>query len=463
MRRLINFTVLAGFVLGVSAISHGQPEIVSHDGQLPYGLGAYPRPIAIGTGPGDMVKGIWIEERLDWRYDLHFAQRDEYGDWESRFVIDLPYPRPTLFLGSDGRAFVNSGDGRLFIEDGEGFISREIFGDPVMDSTGCFHRILLGSGYLIYSFSADTLQSISYQDTVYYDAISAAVEPSADRGLVCAVLVQADSLLKFTGQAGVPLQFDTYDSFSVDAEQSGASLASMGVDKSGQLFIPYTGEGHGEYWAIAYVWSERFGSRFLNYLDDPALTGFQMETSFAGERDTVFVIQSTRVFSNSSTWICFSTDGGDIWNHSLAGPEGGNCTAPRLSTDFLHTITDEGESHHVYHQAIPVEAILENYTNVEGASSGLPVDFSLSNYPNPFNSSTTISFTILEFSQVDLSVYDVGGRLVNTLLRSRIDAGYHSLVWDGRNSSGQPVSSGVYFYRISTGDHTATKRMLLLK
>lgn len=463
MRGSKNLIMIVGFVLGIYVCSYGQPEIVTYDGELPYRSGEYPRPIAIGSGPGDTVKAIWIEERPDWRYDLHFAQRDEYGNWESTYIIDLAYPCPTLFLGSDGRAFIKSGDGRLFVQDEDDFISREIFGNPVMDSTGCFHLIQSGNGYFIYSFSQDTLQSISYQDTVYDDAVGAALEPSADAGLVCAVLMRADSLLKFTGQAGVPLEFGTYDSFSVDGEMSGASLADMGVDKSGQIFIPYTGEGHGEYWSTAYVWSERVGTRFLNYLDDPALDGFQLETCFAGERDTVFIIQSTRFFFISSTWICFSTDGGNTWNRSMTAPEGGNCTAPRLSSDYLHMITADEQTHDVYYEAILVQAILDDYTRVGDSPSDLPVDLLLRSHPNPFNSSTTVSFTLPEPSQIDLSIYDIRGRLVNTLLKSRIDTGYHGMVWDGTDRFGNSVSSGVYICRIKVDEYNQSRRMLLLK
>ncbi|MHC4479299.1 MAG: FG-GAP-like repeat-containing protein [Planctomycetota bacterium] len=93
-----------------------------------------------------------------------------------------------------------------------------------------------------------------------------------------------------------------------------------------------------------------------------------------------------------------------------------------------------------------------------------PDDYSqLSNYPNPFNSSTTISFSLPEGGQVKLGIYDLTGRMVKILLADRIDAGAHSVTWGGKNNAGQAVSSGVYFYKLNSEGYSDTRRMLLLK
>jgi hypothetical protein len=83
--------------------------------------------------------------------------------------------------------------------------------------------------------------------------------------------------------------------------------------------------------------------------------------------------------------------------------------------------------------------------------------------PNPFNPRTTISFALPAASHVELSVYDVSGRLVATLLDENRPAGTHRVEWDGRNRAGERVASGVYLYRIQAGGFTDTKRMVLLK
>jgi len=84
------------------------------------------------------------------------------------------------------------------------------------------------------------------------------------------------------------------------------------------------------------------------------------------------------------------------------------------------------------------------------------------NYPNPFNPSTTITLALHEAGEYRLGIYDLSGRLVREFGES-LPAGEHRIVWDGRDAAGQPVSSGVYLYRLEAGQHSATRRMLLLK
>jgi hypothetical protein len=88
------------------------------------------------------------------------------------------------------------------------------------------------------------------------------------------------------------------------------------------------------------------------------------------------------------------------------------------------------------------------------------------NYPNPFNPTTKIAFEIEEGAapgRVTLAVYDVTGARVRTLVDQVVKPGLHSAVWDGRNSRGETVSSGVYFYRLATPSRALTRKMLLLK
>ncbi len=83
---------------------------------------------------------------------------------------------------------------------------------------------------------------------------------------------------------------------------------------------------------------------------------------------------------------------------------------------------------------------------------------------NPFNPTTTIQFALPSKQALTLRVYDVAGRLVNTLINNEsYEPGYHAIEWNGRNSNGATVVSGLYFYRIDAGVDQATKRMTLLK
>jgi hypothetical protein len=85
------------------------------------------------------------------------------------------------------------------------------------------------------------------------------------------------------------------------------------------------------------------------------------------------------------------------------------------------------------------------------------------NYPNPFNPHTTIRFSVPREGVVSLRVYDVAGRLVATLADRRYAAGPHTVAWDGTNSRGGPVASGIYFYKLAAGDRVSTRKMLLLR
>ncbi len=89
--------------------------------------------------------------------------------------------------------------------------------------------------------------------------------------------------------------------------------------------------------------------------------------------------------------------------------------------------------------------------------------FLLSNYPNPFNASTTISFSLPVTGDVRLEIYDIAGRLVKTLADGEMNSGEHIIAWDGTDKAGDSVASGIYFYSLASDNKIKTNRMLLLK
>ena len=102
---------------------------------------------------------------------------------------------------------------------------------------------------------------------------------------------------------------------------------------------------------------------------------------------------------------------------------------------------------------------------LDGAGgAGMPLAFALDrNYPNPFNPSTKISFSLPEAQDVVLSVYGLDGRRVATLLREPRGAGSHDVVWNGFDDDGQRVASGTYVFRIEAGPYSRSHKMTLLK
>jgi hypothetical protein len=93
-----------------------------------------------------------------------------------------------------------------------------------------------------------------------------------------------------------------------------------------------------------------------------------------------------------------------------------------------------------------------------------PEKFALhQNYPNPFNPITTLRYDLPENSYVNVTVYDILGRQVRTLVNQTQDAGFKSVLWDATNDYGKPVSAGVYLYQIQAGEFVQTRKMVLLK
>jgi uncharacterized repeat protein (TIGR01451 family) len=94
----------------------------------------------------------------------------------------------------------------------------------------------------------------------------------------------------------------------------------------------------------------------------------------------------------------------------------------------------------------------------------LPFDFSLSqNYPNPFNPSSVIQYAIPRQCHVKITIYNILGQKVRTLVDKEQTIGYKKVIWDSRNDKGEEVASGVYFYKIKADEFTQVKKMVLLK
>jgi hypothetical protein len=101
---------------------------------------------------------------------------------------------------------------------------------------------------------------------------------------------------------------------------------------------------------------------------------------------------------------------------------------------------------------------------IEEAFGSIPEQFSLgNNYPNPFNPKTVIPFSIPEPSLVTINIYDITGREINQIVHEYLGSGFYTRKWNGQNSKGKPVSTGVYYYSIETKLFKKFKKMILLK
>ena len=94
----------------------------------------------------------------------------------------------------------------------------------------------------------------------------------------------------------------------------------------------------------------------------------------------------------------------------------------------------------------------------------VPEEYALSqNYPNPFNPTTTISFSVPVEGNVVLSIYDITGRLVSTLVDKMMSDGYHQVTWDSKDMTGSSVSAGLYIYSLQAEGVALTRKMVLMK
>ena len=126
-------------------------------------------------------------------------------------------------------------------------------------------------------------------------------------------------------------------------------------------------------------------------------------------------------------------------------------------TDGLHVLRSD------YHNALPITV---NYSLVElsAEESIMPKEFALhQNYPNPFNPITFIRFDLPEEGLVNITIYDMMGRIVKTHVNSSQTAGFESVQWNATNDRNEPVSAGLYLYTIEVGKFRETRKMVLLK
>ena len=166
--------------------------------------------------------------------------------------------------------------------------------------------------------------------------------------------------------------------------------------------------------------------------------------------DTNLFVSTGPVYGHDIGGVFHSTDNGTTW----AGANSGfpfNLTVWTLAVNSTYIFAQTGSG--VWRRA------LSDIDNVGSAPSHLPTNFTLrQNFPNPFNPTTTISFSIPARSATSLKVFDVLGREVTTLVSGELEAGSYTQQWNAIN-----IPSGVYLYRLRSGALSAAKKLLLLK
>ena len=164
----------------------------------------------------------------------------------------------------------------------------------------------------------------------------------------------------------------------------------------------------------------------------------------------------------------YSAGNDNITVTGISGPDG-NYWIPCMGSVYIE-ITAEGYDTLVTNMVVSGDS-LHNFYMIErenqlSVNSNVEVPNQLilhHNYPNPFNPVTTLRYDLPEDAMVSITIYDMMGRIVKTMVNVDQTAGHKSIQWNATNNVGQPVSAGLYLYTIEAGEFRQTKKMVLLK
>lgn len=190
-------------------------------------------------------------------------------------------------------------------------------------------------------------------------------------------------------------------------------------------------------------------------------------------------VANVLIFDESNSPVQDATVSGD-WSGIVNGSSSASTDAQGVATlnspktkssgTITFTVTDVAKSGLTYDPNANVETF-DSITGpplaktvAEGAESEIPTDFALlGNYPNPFNPGTAIRFALPKSSHVEITIYNMLGKVIRRLVSKEYSAGEHTMKWDGRDQGGNFVSSGAYLYQINAGNFTQVKKMSLLR
>ena len=215
----------------------------------------------------------------------------------------------------------------------------------------------------------------------------------------------------------------------------------------GDTGIIWHTEDGGDTWEIQGAWGGRFADDWFLGVDFVS-------------REEGWVVGFIDPWKARKGIILHTKDGGRHWKEETV--EGESEIPGLTAVQFL----DEDTGWCVGADGTVLRYLPDHPMSVETSASGNAPDTYVlfPNYPNPFNTETTIRYVLPEPVRVRLMIYDVLGRRVRTLVDEEQIAGQHSVIWDGEDGEGERVSSGVYFYCLEMdGEHRKVRRMLLLR
>lgn len=206
----------------------------------------------------------------------------------------------------------------------------------------------------------------------------------------------------------------------------------------------------------------------VNVLGDPALSIWTAQaqnlTPTASDSlylNTDYVIQTEPfariLIHNESNILIFSgmADSLGFYNLNQDHPDFNQILTQNPNDIYLLNI--KAENYYPYQKALQVAG------SPIADQTIIPQISKIVNYPNPFNPSTQISFTLSSPANINLTIYNLKGQKVKSLLTDKLNSGNHSVKWDGKDDNNLAVGSGVYFYRLQYNNHSVSRKMILIK
>lgn len=283
----------------------------------------------------------------------------------------------------------------------------------------------------------------------------------------------------FTQTVNLPFNFKYYGNNFTQVRISGDGWIAFGSGsqtKSGNQSIPCLDSLNN---MTAVFWDDFFsngpqGGGKLCYYSDESNHRFIIEWDTVPHRSDITDKETFEIILLDPAYYPTPTGDGEIIFQYKEVEEAGSCTVGiENSTEdvglqyLFNEIYDATADELVNGLAIKFTTKAPTVVSVDddgGIKELVPTAYKLEqNYPNPFNPQTIISYSIPEQAFVKLCIYDINGTLVKSLLEGNQSAGSYQMIWNGENSTGIKVGSGVYFYRIQANSFVQTRKMILLK
>jgi len=238
----------------------------------------------------------------------------------------------------------------------------------------------------------------------------------------------------------------------------------MAIDENGTLYVASTESSNIQIYQIITITSQR--------------QPLDAETIFPELNDTI-AAKNVRLIATAKSPVDRVINGFDFQlyvNDSISYPieEGISISAigsfDSLGNEYLYRTEWQPENVkngqiYWWRSRVIADNISGNWSKMKTfTTTNLPDRIELhQNYPNPFNPETRIAFNLPEALDVKIEIFNLTGQRIKVLLDDYVEAGPQEVLWDGRNNSGNPVASGVYFYRLSAKNFSQTKKMVLIK